>query len=866
MKRGVIGSRADDASEPRAARAARDLLLGRGRLCTCGTDRLHDSDSDRSRERHCASRMRRSAPAFASSMTSRYAPGWPGIEPRWTSSAKSGLGTALQPRSRVWFTLSHGILNEVYYPRLDRACIRDLGLIVTDGQSLFSEEKRDATHVIAPLAAGVPGYRLVNTCQSAGYCVEKHIIADPLREAVLQQTQFTTLGRPVVDYRVYLIVAPHLGNRGWGNTAWIDEYKGVSMLFAERDGTALAVACAPEWSRCSAGFVGVSDGWQELSAHKRLVSLYDRAENGNVALTGEVDLNAAQGRFLVVLAFGSSVTEAGHRARACLLSGFDRAARAYVRGWTDWQQRLNHRIEQGAGSLTQMSATVLRCHEEKRMPGAIIASLSIPWGANKSDEDLGGYHLVWPRDLVEAAGGLLAVGAHEDARRVLDYLRATQEADGSWPQNMWVDGEPYWHGIQLDETAFPILLVDLLRRDERLDVDEAATFWPMVRRAIGFIVRHGPSTEQDRWEEDAGLSPFTVAVEIAALLVAADLAEGSGDTALAEYLRETADAWNDGIETGIYVKGTRLAQDIGVEGYYMRIAPPETADAASPKEGFVPIKNRPWSQGEMAPGELVSPDALGLVRFGLRSPDDPRILNTIRVIDAVLKVDAPFGPLWRRYNGDGYGEHDDGTAFDGTGIGRPWPLLTGERAHYELAAGRPDVARALLATLEACANEGQLLSEQVWDGPTIPERELTFGRPTGSAMPLVWAHAEYLKLQRSLRDGRVYDLPRHSWQRYVVDRTTSRHAFWRFNHKCRKIQPGQILRLETTAPSLVHWSADGWKTVQDSESRDTGLGKFFVDLPTDRLPAGARIDFTFFWPDVGRWEHIDFCVEVQSAS
>lgn len=796
-------------------------------------------------------------------MTMAHAPGWPGIAPRWTSSAKVGVGTALRASSRVWFTLSHGILNEVYYPRLDRACLRDLGLIVTDGLTFFSEEKRDAVPAITRLAPGVPGYHLINTSRQGRYRIDKQIITDPRRDAVLQQMQFTALQGTAAEYRVYVLLAPHLANHGSGNTAWVGDYKGVPMLFAERDGTALAVACAPAWTRGSAGFVGFSDGWQELTAHKQLLSLYDRAENGNVALTGEVDLVAGGGAFLVALAFGGSATEAGHRARASLISGFEQAKSTYVQEWAAWQRRLNHlHVEGPEHELTRMSATVLRCHEEKRVPGALIASLSIPWGADKGDEDLGGYHLVWPRDLVEAAGGLLAVGADEDARRILDYLRVSQEADGSWPQNMWVDGEPYWHGIQLDETAFPILLVDLLRREHHLDLDETRACWPMVRRAAGFLVRHGPSTEQDRWEEDAGLSPFTLAVEIAALLVASDLAETFAEPEVARYLRETADGWNLDIEAGTYVAGTDLARQVGVSGYYVRIAPPEVADAASPTVGFVPIKNRPWPEPDSPAGELVSPDALALVRFGLRAPDDPRILETVRVIDALLKVDTPFGPLWHRYNGDGYGEHEDGRAFDGTGVGRLWPLLTGERAHYELAAGRPDVARDLLATLEACANEGQLLPEQIWDGPTIAERELAFGRPSGSAMPLVWGHAEYLKLQRSLHDGRVYDMPSLTWQRYVIDRTTTPYAFWRFNHKRRAIGPGRILRLETLVPSVAHWSTDGWRTTHDTRARDTGLGEYVIDLPTDTLPAGARIDFTFFWPEADRWEGTDFRIDV----
>jgi glucoamylase len=796
------------------------------------------------------------------------APGWPGIPPRWTSSAKSGIGTALQGNSRVWFTLSHGIMNEIYYPRLDRACLRDLGLVVTDGHDFMSEEKRETDSVSTWLAPGVPAYRFINTCKHGRYRIEKEILSDPRRETILQQTRFVALTGALADYQVYVLLAPHLANRGWGNTAWVGDYKGVPMLFAERDGTALAVACSPDWIAGSAGFVGRSDGWQELVANRTLRNTFSRAENGNVALTGRVDAAANDGNFLVALAFGTTPIEAGHRARASILDGFADARASYIDAWMDWQEHLLivDAEDQDMGRLARTSAAVLRCHEEKRMPGALIASLSIPWGSDKSDEDLGGYHLVWPRDLVESAGGLLAVGAPDDARRVLDYLRSTQEHDGSWSQNMWVDGEPYWSGIQLDETAFPILLVDLLTRDGHLNADGLRDFWPMIKRAASFIVRNGPVTGQDRWEEDAGLSPFTVAVQVAALLVAAEQAERCGDPLVGRYLRETADAWNDSLDASIYVQDTELAREAGVDGYYVRIAPPETADAASPIEGFVPIKNRPWAQTNMPASQIISPDALALVRFGLRSADDPRIVNTVRVIDHLLKFETPAGPVWRRYNGDGYGEHEDGSAFDGVGIGRPWPLLTGERAHYEIAAGRMDEARRLLATLEACASEGALLPEQIWDGPDIPERELFVGRPSGSAMPLVWAHAEHLKLRRSLRDGRVYDMPAHTRQRYVVERTRSPHTFWRFNHKVESIAEGQILRIETLVPCAIHWTTDAWLTIHDTELQDPGLGEYVGDLDTSDLRPGATIVFTLFWPEVGRWEGVNFHVRVTSRS
>jgi glucoamylase len=795
--------------------------------------------------------------------SSRYAPGWPGIPPRWTTSAKTGLGTSLRSSSRVWFTLSHGILNEVYYPRVDQACLRDLGLIVTDGRSFFSEEKRDAASSITWVEPGVPAFRLLNTCRSGRYRIEKEIVTDPRRDVVLQHVRFVPLLGTLLDYHLYVLLAPHLGNQGSGNTAFVGDYKGVPMLFAERNGAALAVACAPFWMRGSAGFVGFSDGWQDLRRHRQLSWRYDRAENGNVGLVGEVNLAASNGTFVTALAFGGSTMEAGHRARASLYDGFEGARDGYLHEWQLWQQRLGElpSVHEDGRERARVSAAVLRCHEEKRLPGAIIASLSIPWGADKGDSDLGGYHLVWPRDLVETAGGLLAAGAREDAVRVLEYLRVTQDASGSWPQNMWVDGESYWHGIQLDETALPVLLVDLLQRDGA-DVDMMLGFWPMVRRAATYIVQHGPVTEQDRWEEEPGFAPFTMAVEIAALLIAADLADRHGESSVGAYLRETADAWNESIEERLYVTGTDLAGQIGVEGYYVRIAPPETADAASPQWGFVPIKNRPWPRANLPAYQIISPDALALVRFGLRAPDDPRILNTVRAIDALLKVETPSGPVWRRYNGDRYGEHEDGTAFDGSGVGRPWPLLTGERSHYEIAAGHMEEASKLLRTLESFAGEAGLIPEQIWDAADVPEYDLHFGGPSGGAMPLVWAHAEHLKLQRSLRDGRIYDMPLQTRQRYVIEQRRSPYAFWRFNHRLRTMAEGRRLRVETLVPALIHWSFDAWGTTHDTNARDTGIGIYVTDLPTETLPIGARVVFTFYWPDVDRWEQRDFWLEV----
>jgi len=457
---------------------------------------------------------------------------------------------------------------------------------------------------------------------------------------------------------------------------------------------------------------------------------------------------------------------------------------------------------------------------------------------------------VWPRDLVETAGGFLAAGVHPEARRILDYLQSTQEADGHWPQNMWRDGKPYWSGIQMDETAFPILLLDLIWREKALQAHELERYWPMALKAAGYLVRNGPVTGQDRWEEDAGYSPFTLAVEIAALLAAADLAEQQSDLPTAQLLRESADAWNADIERWTFVTDTELAHQLGVDGYYVRIAPPEQGESGAPSGGFVPIKNRPAGENSAPATHIVSPDALALVRFGLRAPDDLRIIDTLKVIDAVLKYETPAGPAWYRYNNDGYGEHADGSPYDGTGVGRLWPLLTGERAHYELAAGRPDTAVRLLRTMQAFANPGGMLPEQIWDSVDIPARELQLGQPSGSAMPLVWAHAEYIKLCCSLRDGCIFDLPPQTVQRYQQDRVNAQYALWQVSHKRRSIPAGIDLRIGLKSPAVIIWRVDSVPEAAEIFTRATNLEFHIADLPTNRLPRGTQVQFQISSPDM----------------
>lgn len=791
-------------------------------------------------------------------------PGAPGISARWTSSAKSGIGKSLNHASNPIFTLSHGIINEVYYPREDLACIRDMEFIVTNGKDFFSEEKRDCTHTIKWMKEGVPAFQIVNNCVQKRYTIEKEILTDPYRDSLLQRIKFKPGKKFEKEtFKLFVLLAPHINNEGADNTGWLGDYKGTPMLFAYRDGITLALACFySDFIKRSVGYVGTSDGYNDLKQHKQMEWEYQKAPNGNIALTAEIDISKTK-EFVLALSFGLRAEDAGNRAWSSLMDGFETAKDRYIYEWDQFQKKL-HSVKTDRNTIGKdfrASATVLNLHDSKKFPGGVVASLSIPWGNTKGDKDLGGYHLVWPRDLVESSGGFLALKSKDEVLKILNYLMSTQEDDGKWSQNMWLEGTPWWTGIQMDEIALPILLVDQCERKYNLETDRLKRYWPGIKKAISFLVMHGPSTQQDRWEEESGLSSFTLAAEITGLLSAAHLADISDEPEIAKYCREMADFWNEQIENWTYVTDTPFSKEVGIDGYYMRINPYHKP-AEEVKNNFIYIKNKTRENGKMHLWELVCVDALSLVRFGLRSADDPKILNTIKLIDQKLKVDTPYGSCWHRYTNDGYGEDKDGNAFSGNGkgIGRAWPLLTGERAHYEIAAGNIQTAKDLLKAMDAFANNS-LLPEQIWDTTDIPEKELFFGRHSGSAMPLTWAHSEYIKLCYSIKAKKIFDMSPYVYDRYVTKKTSSPFMVWRFNFPCTIISPEKILRIETQTAAVVHWTADNWETKNDIDTKDTKVGMHIADLDFGKKESG-QIKFTFYWKDAKHWENKDFMVKI----
>ncbi len=381
----------------------------------------------------------------------------------------------------------------------------------------------------------------------------------------------------------------------------------------------------------------------------------------------------------------------------------------------------------------------------------------------------------------------------------------------------------------------------------------------MIEAAASFIARTGPATQQDRWEENAGLTASTLAPVVAALVVAAETLPAPA----AAYCRELADDWNASIEEWTYAVGSRLAHEHGVDGHYVRISATDVL-AGAPLSTPVSVRNQPEGRSMVPADEMVGTDFLALVRFGLRLPDDPKILATLTVSDALLRTQTPNGPVWHRYNGDGYGEHEDGSPFDGTGVGRGWPLLVGERGHYELAAGREP--RPYLEAMRRFGSSGAMIPEQVWDAADIPERGLALGEPSGSAMPLAWAHAEYIKLVRSMALGHAIDRPVEAWDRYRGRRPEATRASWRFDAPRSTMVAGRSLRFELLAPCRVRYSLDGWREALDVEARATGLGVWVADIPGSAdLAAGQAVEATFHWTDDDRWEGRNIHVAVAKA-
>ena len=788
--------------------------------------------------------------------------GAPGVEPRWTSSRKDGVGTAYAASSRVWFTMSHGTLNEIYYPTIDRPQTRDMELLLTDGETFFHEEKRNLDITFQYVDGDSLAVRYILKDREGRYTITKEIISDPHHPIVLMHVKLEGEEQVLSRMKAYALLSPHLEGGGAGNSARSVEVAGKQALLAWKGITSLAMGVDCGFTRTSCGYVGTSDGFQDVSGNMRMDWEFGQALDGNIAVMGEVDV-ARHREFTIALGFGRGHHAALSGMMQSLSTPFDLHINRYVEQWH--RAASPERLAAGAndgGRLMRISHNVILAHEDKTYSGAFIASASIPWGSWKGDDDLGGYHLVWTRDMVQSATALLACGRIDTARRALVYLACTQRPDGSFAQNFWIDGTPYWTGLQLDEVAFPIILAWRLWKLDGLGNFDV---FPFVEHAASYLVHNAPVTQQERWEENAGYSPSTLATVISGLICAADIARAHNAPEMACFLEEHADWLEAHLDEWTTTSDGVLLPD--VRYHYMRIRPPMCGDPFATDlcaQECLRLANRePGQKYEYEAREIIDSGFLELVRYGVRRADDPLIIDSLKVVDHILKIDTQFGPCWRRYNHDGYGQTHEGGPFLTWGQGRAWPLLTGERAHYELAAGN-DVALYIKA-MEGFSSRGGMLPEQIWDYKDLPEAGMYFGRSAGSAQPLVWAHAEYLKLLRSAVDGQVFDRISAVADRYGKrpdDRKPRNPVeIFQLSRTLGEIPAGHILRILDAARFRVVWSADDWKTTNSTEAKSAGYPGFFADIATDPMQQGS-ISFTLQWSEQGRWLGRNFAVEV----
>lgn len=756
-----------------------------------------------------------SSPAIPSSAV---APGAPGAATFWASAAKTGAGSSYEAYvngryadggptgavSKVWFSLADGVLTETMYGLIHEAQIKDLRFAMASAGGLSIEgenttARTEYLHVDAQGRPLSPAYRVTTRDDAGRYEMVKQVFTDPDRNALILRVTFKALGG---DMTPYLILEPHMANTGGRDRAEAT----ANALVASEGNVHLALRPSAPFEIASAGFLGASDGLTDLKANGRLTHAYAStgATPGAVVLTGALPTIAA-GQTLTrdfVIGFGHSRAEAEGAADASFSTGLDEVLARFNGegdrvGWEDYVASLDHlpRLAEQAmdgGKLAYASALMLKVQEDRTHAGALIASLSNPWGETvDASKPSTGYKAVWPRDFYQVAMAMLALGDTETPLAAFRYLPQVQVradtpgntgATGWFLQKTHVDGEVEWVGVQLDQTAMPIMLGwKLWKAGVVSDAEMATAYRQMIKPAADFLVNGGkvvilwndatvtpPYTQQERWEEQDGHSPSTTAAVISGLTTAADIARASGDAASADRYLAAADDYASKIEHRMFTTRGPL----GDGRYFMRLS--KTED---------PNSDARMGDNNGQPGQpqntVVDGGFLELVRYGVRAPNAPSILATLPEYDdtsfePLFRVRYDFGPAgdttpgWRRYGVDGYGEdHVTGANYGVGGVmapgqrGRVWPFFTGERGHYELAAGTDiqTIRRTYVRGMERFAADGLMLPEQAWDGVGNPTpRAYRLGQPTDSATPLAWTHAEYLKLLRSIADRQVWDL------------------------------------------------------------------------------------------------------------
>ena len=787
------------------------------------------------------------------------APGAPGSPSVWSNSAKSMLGTSASDTSRVYFTGYRGIVSEVFYPVVDTVNTVDLQFLVGDAAKTFVDEEKLQNYTITRPDSKALLFQAVTTNTGHNWKITKRIFTDPGRNSLVQRVTFTALnGKQVKDFNLYVLHNPAMDNTGAGDSSKTLTSSGRTMMVASQNSRASALAITRPWTlngstpMVSHGFVGASDGYTDLlggASDKTMNWTYDSATAGNVAQMGLVDFagsTATSISFDMALGFGDTEANAMASTVGTLGANLDTMEASYKAEWNTYANALS---TQGglADAQYYLAAMSLKAIQDKTN-GAMVAGLGTPWGETNGDANPVGYHLVWARDLFKFANALVTAGDTTTANKTVNYLFNVQMQTtncgtaeynaagcaqgysrvGRFPQNSWVSGFQYWQGTQMDQTAMPIILAERLNRND---------LWPKIKLAADYLAATGPYTQQERWEENSGYSPSTIAAEIGGLVAAAKIARANNDLASAKSYLAKADLWQQNIAAWTF---TTTGQH-GNGRYYLRIN-----DNQNPNDGAqLGVKNGGGNHDERY---IVDGGFLELVRLGVKDPNDGGILDTLPEYDSILKQTiAGKGDAWFRYNYDGYGEKNDGSNFDGLGRGRLWPIFTAERGMYEIAkAGNVgSQGSAYLSTLRALSTPEGMVPEQVWNNTasitgwqTTTPAPYVPGTPSKSIAPLSWAMGEYINLTASIANNKIADVPQVVCARYsncVVAPGVNQSSV-KFNVTA-STAPGQYVYVVGNTAELGNW--------------DTGLAvpvdprNYPVWFNSLNMAAGAAVQYKY---------------------
>ncbi|MFC6793217.1 glycoside hydrolase family 15 protein [Halobaculum halobium] len=717
------------------------------------------------------------------------------LAPFWTTGEKVGVGTAVGDGTgsgrageardgRVWYTLTRGALTGVRFPRADLLNARRMDFLIADGQGyavrtaeLDRRAEDDVERTTVPSADDALCYRHEFASTSRDWTLSVEYVADPDRDAVVADLTFDDGGEGLSLYAVCrpAVTTGTAGDRHARPTAdgdavlsAIDTSDGGVVRDADGDDydVSMALASTPGFEWATASPVGEPATARLL--RRGIEGERSRTATGNAALIGRVGTGSTDATIALGFAEGADPTAAVTVARESADAPFDEVRETYRAGWRSWLDGVDvPETVAGDGTLEPLyvtSAMTLRAAEDATFPGAGVASPCVPWGEviPASEPSDVGYQYVWARDLYQSFTALEAMGKSEAAVAAVEYLFGVQQRDGGFlPQNTYLDGRTRWGGEQLDEIAFPLVLARRVTGELDRALDDLGFAYSDIAASADYVLRNGPGTGQERWEEEGGLSPSTIAAEIAGLVSAADIAAETGSAADALVWLATADRFREGVQKWCV---TQDGTDRHEPPYYFRVNGNRNPDDGT--ERSLANGGRTFDERN-----VIDAGFLELVRLGVLPADDAIVEHSVAVVDDAIRIETPHGPGFYRYTGDGYGEGDNGAPFPvGTDTtGRLWPLLTGERAEYELAAGTdsgPDRPATLLSTLAGFANEGRMLPEQVWDRNEPTDYGWSFGAGTGSATPLSWSHAAFVRVANGIDAGEPIGTPSVVRDRY----------------------------------------------------------------------------------------------------